>query len=74
VEIVRAFLRGPAIVVADDPTRGLPVQAERGIEQALRTLATSAGATLVIASTSDGLTSRLEPLFELAHRGLRPRA
>jgi putative ABC transport system ATP-binding protein len=66
IEIVRALVHTPAIVLADEPTAGLSERDAANVLQALQLLAASVGATTVVATRDPTLASRLDRGYELA--------
>ena len=63
VLFARAFLERPALLLADEPTRGIDVGAKREIHELLVRFAAEGGAVLLA-------SSELEEILGLAHRAL----
>ncbi len=67
----RAFDRAPRVLVAEDPTRGLDVQATQSIHERLRAMA-AAGATVIVHSSDlDEVLAVADRIFVVAHGTLR---
>jgi putative ABC transport system ATP-binding protein len=66
VEIARALVRSPAVVLADEPTADLSTEAGAIVMRTLRLLAGSAGATLVIATRDAATATAMDLCYELA--------
>ncbi|TCM52239.1 putative ABC transport system ATP-binding protein [Rhizobium sp. PP-F2F-G48] len=59
VAIARALVRGPGVVIADEPTASLDRESGQVIADLLIGLAGAAGATLIVVSHDPGLIARL---------------
>jgi putative ABC transport system ATP-binding protein len=66
IEIVRALVHTPAILLADEPTAGLSERDAAAVLQTLRVLAASVGATTAVAMGDAALASCLDQTYELA--------
>ena len=71
VEIARALLRSPAIVVADEPTRDLDESEAARIESAMRRRCAAIGATLVVTTRDPALASRFDLRYDVQRLTLR---
>ena len=71
LEMARALLRGPAIVIADEPTRDLSDAQARRVEERFRSLDASTGSTMIIATRDLALGMRFDVCFELADFSVR---
>ncbi len=74
VALVRALLRRPAIMLADEPTASLDRDGARRVTDLLCDLCRELGATLVVATHDPWLAERLDTIVDIAHGDLRPRA
>lgn len=66
VAIARALLRGPGVIVADEPTASLDPENGAVIGQLLVDLAGQSGATLIVVSHDPALAARLSRRISLA--------
>ena len=71
VAIARALVRGPKLVLCDEPTGNLDRAAAENVASLLLDLATSAHATLVLVTHSTALAARCPIRFEIVDRQLR---
>jgi putative ABC transport system ATP-binding protein len=60
VAIARAILRKPGVIVADEPTASLDVEAGEAVGRLLLDLATETGSTLIVVSHDQRLIERLD--------------
>ena len=72
LQIARALLPAPAIVIADEPTGSLGEMAAARVEEALRRLCAGAGSTLILATRDIALATRLDLPFEVTNLTVRP--
>ncbi len=66
VAVARALVARPAIIVADEPTASLDVEAGEGVAALLAELAAEAAATLIVATHDPRLIERLDGVLRLA--------
>jgi putative ABC transport system ATP-binding protein len=59
VAIARALLRGPGVIIADEPTASLDLDAGEAVGDLLLDVAAAAGSTLIIATHDQRLVERL---------------
>jgi putative ABC transport system ATP-binding protein len=71
VEIARALLRSPAIVVADEPTHDLDESQAARVESTLRRLCAAIGATLVVTTRDPALASRFDLRYDVQRLSLQ---
>ena len=72
LQITRALLGTPAIVLADEPTADLDEGGAARVERALRRLCADAGATLILATRDAALAARFDLSFAVTNLALRP--
>lgn len=65
VACARALLGGPSILLADEPTASLDMQASAAVADLILELAAERGATLIVATHDRALTARLDRVLAL---------
>ena len=72
VAIARALLRGPAVLIADEPTASLDAETAASVGGLLVEVAAETGATLLVATHDAALLQRLPVGFCLLHGSVLP--
>ena len=67
VALARALLRGPAILLADEPTASLDAASAQAVIGALTDFSAKSGATLIAATHDDALAARCSRVVRLDH-------
>jgi ABC-2 type transport system ATP-binding protein len=71
VALATAILHDPQVLLLDEPTLGLDVQAARTIEQAIGQFAHQQGKTVILTTHQMSLAERLSDRLYVIHRGRR---
>jgi lipoprotein-releasing system ATP-binding protein len=74
VAIARALARGPRLLLADEPTGNLDVEAASNVFSLIEELHREGGMTTVLVTHNPDLAKRCDKIFEMSREGIVPSA